>query len=505
MNSEVKILFVRLSVNAKMIIMRSIIFLIVTSYCICSYGQTENAQQLQKAFHSISSNEMQGWVAEMVHPKYKGRLAGSPEYMGIATWAANLLKEWGIQPFGDDNSYFQYFNRAWCNVKSIGQVKLKISGKWFTLNAPDEYYPGANSFNGSVNAPVVFVGHGITFSEMGYDDYKGIDVKGKIVLLSGDVPYKGKDADTSALWTFYNSHRYKYSNAHEHGAKGVLLVDKMASPGTPYFENFYYAAIEKSVAQLILDTKKLNYDEVLTKISTEMRPFSFETSVTGMIESDIEYFSEGKTANVVGIIEGNDLTLKNEYIIIGAHLDGQGSLGFLLPGALDNASGSADLLAAAKALAMLKGKMKRSIVFVLFGGEECGLLGSLYFAEHPLIPLDKIVLMINLDMVGNGTGLAVWGGESYPDLLAKFESSNNNWIHRSFRSSENKEVKGRPRTDGLVFLMRGVPTVHMGVTDREYPVYYHNHRDDMTVLSWEAMEDAAKLLFLSVYSIAEGE
>lgn len=462
-------------------------------------------ESCMKSFHSVSSHDIQNFVREMVDPQYKGRLAGSPEYMKIAQWAAGLMKKWGIQPLGDNGTYFQSFNRPWCDVKDAGHVILFHGKEKKILKVKDEFYPGANSFNGKIKARVVFAGHGITCPELKYDDYADVDVRGKIVLITGDVPYKGKNADTSAMWTFYGSHRYKYSNAHDHGAAGVLLVDMMASPGTPYAQNFMYASIHKNIANYIFEKEGKNYETLLNQISDEMKPASFETAFNAEIKSVSECFSDGPTANVIGYIEGNDPLLKEEHIILGAHLDGQGSLGFIFPGALDNASGVAVVMAAAKALAAIQGKMRRSVIIILFGGEECGLLGSLHYVENPVLPLDKIVLMLNLDMVGNGTGLAAWGGQSYPRILRIFEEQNSMFVHRSFRSSENRPVRGRPRTDGLVFLMRNIPTVHFGITDREFPVYYHSHKDTDDLLSWETMEDAAKLLFLSVSGIANDD
>jgi hypothetical protein len=462
----------------------------------------QNEDELMKNFHKISSNEIQAWVKEMIDPKYKGRLTGSPEYMEIAKWAADLFNQWGIKPLGDSGSYFQYFSRPWCDVKDPGYVILKSGKTEKKLLVKEEYYPGANPENGKVKAPLVFAGYGITYPELKYDDYAGLDVKGKIVIIAGDVPYRGSNKDTSALWTFYNSHRYKYANAFEHGAAGVLVLDMMASPGTPHYAGFYYASVNNDVARYIFEKEKYNFDTVIKQISKTMQPFSFQTKTEAEIKTNVECFQDGLSANVIGFIEGNDPVLKEEVILIGAHFDGQGYLGFQLPSALDNASGSADLLAAAKALAALKGKMKRSVVFILFGGEECGLLGSLYYVKNPKLPLEKIKLMINLDMPGNGTGLAAWGGKSYPAMLKHFEQNNEKFLHRTFMSSENTPVKGRPRADGLVFLMKDIPTIHLGVTNREFPVYYHSYMDTEEVLSWEAMEDAAKLLFLTVFSLA---
>jgi len=463
---------------------------------------SQNEEEKISVFHKISSNDMKDWVVEMTSSRYKGRLAGSPDYMEIAVWAADLFKQWGLKPMGDSGTYFQTFTRPWCEVKDAGYVHLISANILKKLIVKEEYYPGANPANGKIKSSLVFAGYGISCPELNYDDYSGLDVKGKIVLIAGDVPYKGSNNDTSAIWTFYNSHRYKFTNAYKQGAAGVLVVDMMASPGTPYFPDFYYASVSMDVANYVFEKVNYNFDSIIKQISATMKPFSFQTNTAAEIKTNTAYYEKGLTANVIGFLEGNDPLLKEEVIIIGAHLDGQGYLGFHLPGALDNASGVADVLAAAKALAAMKGKMKRSIMFILFGGEECGLLGSLHYANNPTCPLEKIILMINLDMVGNGNGLAVWGGKSYPQMLKHFEENNEKFLHRTFKSSENKPVKGRPRTDGLVFLMRGIPTVHMGITNREFPVYYHSYKDTYEVLSWETMEDAAKLLFLSVFSIA---
>ena len=360
--------------------------------------KSQNSEPFQKSQDLISSNEIEGWINEMVQPKYKGRLAGTPEYMEIAQWAADLFSGWGIQPYGDDGSYFQYFDRAWTEVKSSGSVVLKSGKTKRKLIAGQDYYPGANPDNGKVKGQVVFAGHGITCPEMDYDDYAKIDVKGKIVLITGDVPYKGNDSEAKSKWTFYNSHRYKFTNAYEHGALGVLIVSMMASPGTPFYKDFFYAAVHDDIARSIFEIEKLNWDSVLKDISQRMHPRSFESQTNVEITTDVVRHESGKTANIIGFIEGNDPELKNEVIVIGAHLDGQGSLGFLLPGALDNASGVADVLAAAKALIQMEGKMKRSVMIILFGGEECGLLGSLHFVKNPKIPLENILLMINLDI-----------------------------------------------------------------------------------------------------------
>lgn len=208
---------------------------------------------------------------------------------------------------------------------------------------------------------------------------------------------------------------------------------------------------------------------------------------------------------MVGLIEGSDSILKNEVIIVGGHLDGQGYLGELFPGALDNASGVADIMGAAKALAQSEVKPKRSVLFILIGGEECGLYGSKYYADHPIFPIDKTVFMINLDMVGNGTGFYVSSGKSYPEIYKHFVAANQNFLHRKMEASEWRKNYGRPRSDAANFENAGIKTISLWTSGSVFPVYYHHPKDKTDVLTPEIMEDAAKLLYLGILGVANDE
>ena len=202
------------------------------------------------------------------------------------------------------------------------------------------------------------------------------------------------------------------------------------------------------------------------------------------------------------MVEGSDPKLKAEAIVLGAHLDAVGSPGCLFPGALDNASGSCDILEAAKAMAASSVKPARTVIFVFFGGEECGLYGSKKFVESLLWPKEKVVCMINLDMVGNGTGLQLANGQSYPGILRHFEDANNKYIHRDFGASLARASYGRPRTDGAIFEKAGYKVMHLSTSGTVKTVYYHAPLDNTDALTPEIMEDAAKLLYLGVLGLA---
>jgi len=484
---------------------------IISVLLIISGVQAQNADnQLlpgSKTLKDITQNELLGIVSELTSPEYGGRLSGSPGYLKAAEWVASEFKKWGVKP-ANDGSYFQYFGNAYSEVLSAGKLTWHRTNPGGSVadveySFPDDYFPGSNSGSGTVTAEVVFAGFGISAPELGWDDYAGIDVKGKIVLLENGVPYSKNDS-TLEKWTPYTYHRYKFRNAAEHGAAGLLYSGKTANPNTSYLDHFIYAHIDTRITEALFEAAGKEYSEVKKQITENFSPGSFSLGQTITISASTRNFPESKACNVVGLIEGSDPDLKNEVIIIGAHLDGQGSLGgTVFPGALDNASGCADILAAAKALSRLKEKPKRSVLFILFGGEECGLYGSTCYVENPLFPPGKTIFMANLDMVGNGTGFNLSSALSYPEIYNHFFDSNENFLHRKMEASEARPNFGRPRSDGAVFRKAGFKTIEIWTSGTVKPVYYHDPSDNADALTPDIMEDAAKLLFLSIVGVAD--
>jgi hypothetical protein len=420
----------------------------------------------------------------------------------VAKWCADKFEEWGIKP-ANQGSYFQYFKNEFSEVKSLGAVVYFNGNEKTYLDFPEDYLPGSNSANGKVEAELVYVGHGITAPELDYDDYKNVDVKGKIIILEGGTPYTKNDP-TQVNWTPYAYHRYKFKNAVKHGAVGMIYSSKIANPNTINIDGFIYAHVDTKVVEQIFSDAGKCYKTVRTQLKNMESP-SFELPVKQklFIKAETQYFPDAQSCNVVGMIEGSDPVLKNEIIIIGGHLDGQGKMGnVVFPGALDNASGVSDILGAALALATSEIKLKRSILFILLGGEECGLYGSKYYCQNPLFPINKTKMMMNLDMVGNGTSFFVEAGKSHPELFKHFEVANNNFIHRKIEASETRINYGRPRSDASIFEDAGIKTFGLWTRGSVHPVYYHHPMDKTNVLTPEIMEDAAKLLYLGILGVA---
>ncbi|HLN55405.1 MAG TPA: M28 family peptidase [Bacteroidales bacterium] len=472
--------------------------------------QNDNEAELLRQFHAINSEEMMSWVEKLCSPEFNGRLTGTPEFMASAEWVAGKFGEWGLKPAGNNGTFFQSFDMPYTVLHNPGSLTLNIpqsDGSFIRkhYSYPDEYYPGMNSGSGEVTAEVVYAGFGVTAPELNYDDYKGIDVKGKIVLVNRDVPYLDARNPEYKKWVGYCYHQYKLENAVKHGAKGFLYIDGIgANPNITYDPSIIVCGIGPEALSDIFAGLKTTNKDLTEKMIKTMKPSSFNTGKYITIVASTTRHNDGKGCNVIGLLEGSDPVLKNEVIIIGGHLDAVGNAGKVVNGALDNASGVVDIMAAAKALAQSKNPPKRSILFIGIGGEENGLLGSKLYVNNPVFPKEKTVVYINLDMVGNGTGLAVSGGSPYAELNRYFEEANSKYIHRNFRASAPVpgEYYGRPRSDGVVFSMAGYRTMAISTTDAVKKVFYHLPGDDPDAVTIDIMEDVARMIYVALTNMA---
>jgi len=495
----------------KKIIGLSLLLLLSRSQVILSQDDFE--AQLLKQFHAITSEEMMTWIEKLCSPEFNGRLTGTPGYTASTEWLAGKLKEWGIKPGGDNGTYYQWFDAPYSVINETGSVSLRLPQTDGTViiknyNYPEDFYPGMNSGTGEITAEVVFAGFGVTAPELNYDDYNGIDVKGKIVLVNRDVPYTDPRNPEYKKWVAYCYHQYKLENAVKHGAAGFLYIDgALGNPNISYDPSIIVAGIgPQPLADLFAGTKTTNKD-VTDKIQKSFNPASFSTGKTVTIKANTTRHPEGKGCNVIGIIEGSDPVMKNEVIIIGGHLDAVGNAGKVVNGALDNASGVVDIMGAAKAMALSGIQLKRSVMFLFIGGEENGLLGTKFYTQKPVFPKEKTITFINLDMVGNGNGLAVNTSGTFKNLLTYFEQANLKYIHRPFRGSapERVEFYGRPRSDSYNFSSTGYSTMSIGTTGGTKKVFYHIPGDDPDAITIDIMQDVARMIYVALTNMAIDE
>ncbi len=512
MNSQLKSIFIQ----ARIILILVLFLISLGSWPLLSQSwPSGDSQKLLQAFHQISSHQLLEYVRELTSEKYTGRLTGTEGYNLSALWVASLLQKWGVEPAGDSGTYLQAFPNPYTLILDKGEVSLNIpvpgSGlkksptiikKYYLYE--DEYFPGGTSASGEITAEVVYVGYGITAPELGYDDYRGVDVLGKIVLMENEVPLNpDKDSELFKKWRPYSFHQYKIRNAAAHGAKGMLYYyGPICNPNNDYIEGFIYSHVGRTVVDDIFAGTGKTYQETVEKIRTTLKPQSFATGKIFTIRNRTKHHPEGTGYNVLGKITGSDPQLKDQVLIIGGHLDHVGLFPELMPGANDNASAVAVMLGVAEAIMKSEVKPRRSILFAFFGAEEQGVKGSEFYLDHPVFPLEKTIGLINLDGVGAGDRIFALAGKNFPWLFAPFEKANSSYIHRELGTNYWANLT-RPRLDAARFMDRGLPSLSFSVSGLKLPYpAYHNTRDNLSLINPEILEDMARLLFLAVMELA---
>ena len=486
--------------------MKKTLFLLsVLISTLSSVGQGTNDKDILQAMHSISSNDLLDYVRIICDDKYEGRLTGTKEYQDCAEWLAGEFSKWGLSPAGDNGSWFQWFNVPYTLVLPDCSVALKIPLKKGEVISKQyryvtEFVPGSTSGNGVVTGEVVYAGYGITAPELNYDDYAGIDVRGKIILIERESPVSpAAGAEKFNPWYKYSFHQYKLENASKHGAIGMLYnYGPIANPNNSYIENFVYVHVGDSVVKDIFTGTGINYSKNLEKINKTLKPGSIYTGKNVTIKMTTRHFPDGKGSNVIGLLKGSDPVLSKEVIIIGAHLDHLGKCYEIMPGANDNASAVAVMMGVAKALARNHIELKRSVMFISFGSEEQSLLGSKKYIKDPVFPLEKSVLL-NMDGVGVGKSISANAGENYPALWSFFKDENGAYIHANLTANYFSNL-GRPRLDASIFLSAGVPSLSFSTYGSPSP--YHLPGDNVEIINPEIMEEVGRLLFMATLKMA---
>lgn len=459
---------------------------------------------------SITAAELRDKVAFLADERFAGRLPGTPGYDAAARAMADRFARLGLQPGGEDG-FFQHLPMEYNLVLPGCRLALQQAGqqpKEYQLDR-DYIFRGFTG-SGDVTAPVVFCGYGLSAPERGYDDYAGVDVRGKVVLVFKQGP-GWRPADGQG-WGQLPNPRPKAQTALDHGAVAVLMVsrpnDKNPQPligsvmhGQGEVQvDIPQLQITAEVAADLLAGTGLDLKELQTGIDQGMAPLSRALDAAVTIKVDTEYEPARDTVNVVALLPGNDPQLKDECLVIGAHLDHVGTQGgqAFFPGANDNASGSVAVLELAEAFAAAGEKPARTVAFVLFAGEEQGLIGSKFYADHPALPLDRTVAMFNLDCVAHGDSIQLGNGKSAPRLwnLAKA-------LDRTGDRLSVAQTWSGGGADAAPFHQKGLPTLYF-VTRYSY-THLHRTSDTVDTLNPQLHEALTRLAYRTACAVAGGQ
>lgn len=458
----------------------------------CALGGEELSKDALKAYDSIRPMDAYDCCKKISSSEFAGRLTGHRGYTEAAEWSASKFEEWGLGPLGAKDGYLQPYPSPYTIVDEAEMTLLLPHGE-LALKPPDDFMPLLFAASGDKTAGIVFAGWGISAPALRYDDYEGLDPTGKFVLCFRGTP---DPADTA--FEYYDQHRTRMLTAKEKGALGLIYIYNKpnAHPNGDWIEGFMPAMISEPAADSLFAEKGLTCAALKKGLDESKKPASFSLGSRVRYRVASRHFADGVGYNVVGLIEGSDPKLKNESIVIGAHFDHCGShMGLIFPGANDNASGSAVVMELAEAYSRLEEKPKRSIVFALLGGEEQGLIGANYLAEHFPARFTKIAGMFNFDMVGEGDGASCGYTPEPPELLDALQAADAR-VRTLERKWEIKHV-GVRSSDFAPFFLMGAPCV--ACFSNGPHLAYHETGDTIYRINPDILADIARLGFLASY------
>ena len=505
---------------------------------------------------SITESSLSDDLYFLASPEMRGRLVGSPEIAAASEWIADRFEMLGLEPAGDDGSYYQDFDLAWFSLGASNL--LSITGVGAARRPGDGWTPINFSASTSAAGPVAFAGFGIVEPRLGYDDYKNQDVRGKFVLVlerepgvtDPSSPFDGVvTAEASRTWR-------KALSAQERGAIGILFVrDVHNRPETGDWQQAHASSWPEEprrVERFLLGAWVEDITIPAAQISVELAEalvsgsgstleelsMASEEAGEGLgvialpgAEASLTVNVERHTVmgrNVLAMVEGSDPDLRDEVVIIGAHHDHDGTDGeTVFPGADDDGSGTVGVMgvAGAYARAIEAGERpRRSVIFAIWDAEERGLLGAWYYTLRPLFPLQSTVAKLNLDMIGrhqevpedgggrfrglepqsaasNSNATNILGYSRTPDLASQIEAANTFGLELKMRYDNNESNLLR-RSDHWPFLQNGVPAVwfHTGL----HPDY-HRAGDTPDRIEYEKMTRIVRLVHQTSWNVAQGD
>ena len=523
---------------------RRVLATIVTCLLVLAAGIAPAMAQ-EAAAPRADGNAAKEFIAHLSSDAMQGRASGTPTFAQAADWAAGKFQEWGLQPAGEEGTFFQKVKLRGFE-HNLGLPTLKVGAREFLLDDSDfSVESSTSSPNATVAGDVVFVGYGISAPDKGLDEYAGLDVNGKVVLA-----FTGSPKDAPALrrpfeepttppaatpdapdWTEESKEITKIRTAYQRGAAAILLYDPDEATEDParrrrpprgqvadtiQFERAFltftitervFRAIVRNDAQESPRGLKRRMDNVRRDIQQkQVRSLATGVQVAlkgydEMLRID-EKLGNDSARNVLAKLEGSDPNLKNQIILIGAHLDHVGVRnGYVYNGADDNASGSGVVLEVARTLTQAGYKPRRTVIFALWTGEELGLLGSLHYTKQPCggVTMDQFVGSFNLDMVGMGEKLDASGALNFPAIWEVIQKNQDPETMKVIVPSTG----GPGGSDHSGFIRLGIETLFLissgGVGHQDY----HQPEDDIAKIEPEILRKTAQFVVQGTMNLAD--
>lgn len=507
---------------------------------------------------AIDQNAILERIKVLASDEYEGRAPGTKGEDLTVRYLVEESKKLGLQPGNPDGTYVQKVPLVGITGAEAKPLTVTKGGQKRTFKWSDDVVAWTKRVTDTVaidGSDMIFVGYGVTAPEYNWDDFKGVDVKGKTLVVLVNDPQVPDAADPSKLdpklfngqaMTYYGRWTYKYEKAAELGAAGLFIVHETGPAGYPY------AVVQGFLGErfdLVTENRNMNRSAIEGWLSLDaakalfrMAGQDFDALKKQAVSRDFKPVPLGVTAsmglrntmrtidsqNVVAKVEGSDPRLRDEYVVYSSHWDHLGvnqkaeGADKINNGALDNASGVATLLEMARGFTQIQPKPKRSILFLFVTAEEQGLLGSEYYATHPLYPLRKTVANINID------GVNQWGRTSDVTVIGMGASDLDDYL-RQAAQSQNRTLVPDPesekgfyyRSDHFNFAKVGVPALYTdsgtsfvgrdenySKTKRdEYTANDYHKPSDEIKADWDlsgAVEDA-RLMMAVGYNVANAD
>jgi len=498
-----------------------------------------------QALKSFSTDRLLDHIRVLSSDKFEGRGPGSHgEDLSIA-YIQDQFRQLGLEPGNPDGTYLQEVPLI--GIKPNSNIALTFAGHSETIHAQFEkdavVWTKRMVPSVSMNAEMVFAGYGIQAPERQWDDFKGVDVKGKVIVVLVSDPFPDHNGQGRKIMSYYGRWTYKYEEAARLGAAGCLIVHETEAAGYPWEvvrnswsgEQFELAAPDKNMgsvavegwitheeAEQLFHVAGFDYPRLKKAAATpEFRPVPLGMTAQVAIDNTMRAVT---SHNVVAKLTGSDASLKNQYVIYTAHWDHFGigpavNGDRIYHGAADNGSGVSALIEIARAYKQLAIPPRRSILFLSVTAEEQGLLGSAFYAKNPLYPLAQTVANLNMDVMN------VYGRTSDIVNIGRGKSTLDEIIEAETRQ-QGRVVKGDPqpekgsyyRSDHFSFAKAGVPSLDLsagtdyigkplgwGLKMREEYVRERYHKPaDVILPTWDLSGDVedCQLYFLIGYHVA---